>query len=179
MSKSTSINNLPNINNLTETTGDEDNTIHEVLAEIQNENEAQLNNGPPVPIESVQQMPPQPNPQFNNVNDILNTNTQNQLVQQQQQQQQLHQLQQQQMDMNNLNYIYSQQSPSKFNLIINEFNKNMKLFTVIIISYILLQNTKLQTLITSRLSNINVPYINTIVLAITQFVIVLFSKILL
>lgn len=177
MSKSTSINNLPNINNLTETTGDEDNTIHEVLAEIQNENEAQLNNGPPIPIESVQQMPPQPNPQFNNVNDILNTNTQNQLVQQQQQQ--LQQLQQQQTDMNNLNYMYLQQSPSKFNLIINEFNKNMKLFAVIIISYVLLQNTKLQTLITSRLSNINIPYINTIVLAITQVVIVLFSKILL
>ena len=175
MSKSTSINNLPNINNLTETAGDEDNTIHEVLAEIQNENEAQLNNGPPVPIESVQQMPPQPNPQFNNVNDILNTNTQNQLVQQQQ----LQQLQQQQMDMNNLNYMYTQQSPSKFNLIINELNKNMKLFAVIIISYILLQNTKLQSLITSRLSNVNVPYINTIVLAITQVVIVLFSKILL
>tara|TARA_B100001123_G_C15050645_1_gene923454 strand:+ start:351 stop:884 length:534 start_codon:yes stop_codon:yes gene_type:complete len=175
MSKSTSINNLPNINNLTETAGDEDNTIHEVLAEIQNENEAQLNNGPPVPIESVQQMPPQPNPQFNNVNDILNTNTQNQLVQQQQQQ--LQQLQQQQMDMNNLNYMYPQQSPSKFNLIINELNKNMKLFAVIIISYILLQNTKLQALITSRLSNVNIPYINTIVLAITQVVIVLFSKI--
>ena len=173
MSKSTSINNLPNINNLTETAGDEDNTIHEVLAEIQNENEAQLNNGPPVPIESVQQMPPQPNPQFNNVNDILNTNTQNQLVQQQQ----LQQLQQQQMDMNNLNYMYTQQSPSKFNLIINELNKNMKLFAVIIISYILLQNTKLQALITSRLSNVNIPYINTIVLAITQVVIVLFSKI--
>ena len=75
--------------------------------------------------------------------------------------------------------MYPQQSPSKFNLIINELNKNMKLFAVIIISYILLQNTKLQSLITSRLSNVNVPYINTIVLAITQVVIVLFSKILL
>ena len=53
MSKSTDINNLPNINVLSESAGDEDNTIHEVLAEIQNENEAQLN-GPPVPIEAVE-----------------------------------------------------------------------------------------------------------------------------
>ena len=43
MNKSTDINNLPNINNLTESAGDEDATIHEVLAEIQNENDAQLN----------------------------------------------------------------------------------------------------------------------------------------
>lgn len=178
MNKSTDINNLPNINNLTESAGDEDNTIHEVLAEIQNENEAQLNGGPPVPIDAVQQMPPQP---MNNISQPMN---QNQQLQQMQQMQQLQQIQKQQMqphpmEMNNINYLSQPQVPSKLNIIIDEINKNMKLFIVVIVSYILLQNPQFQNLITSRLANINVPYINIIALAVTQVVIILGSKLLL
>ena len=172
MNKSTDINNLPNINNLTESAGDEDNTIHEVLAEIQHENEAQLN-GPPVPIEAVQQMPPQP---VNNINQPMNQNQQMQQLQQLQQMQQLQQIQQ--PSMNNINHFVSQQSPSKINIIMNEINKNMKLFITIIVSYLLLQNSQVQNLITSRLANINVPYINIIALAITQVAIILGSKLL-
>ena len=163
MNKSTDINNLPNINNLTESAGDEDNTIHEVLAEIQNENEAQFN-GPQVPIEAIQQMPPQP---VNNINQPMNQN---------QQMQQLQQMQQ--PSMNNINHFVSQQSPSKINIIMNEINKNMKLFITIIFSYGLLQNSQVQNLITSRLVNINVPYINIIALSITQVAIILGSKLL-
>lgn len=178
MNKSTDINNLPNINNLTESAGDEDNTIHEVLAEIQNENEAQLNGGPPVPIDAVQQMPPQP---MNNISQPMN---QNQQLQQMQQMQQLQQIQKQQMqphpmEMNNINYLSQPQVPSKLNIILDEINKNMKLFIVVIVSYILLQNPQFQNLITSRLANINVPYINIIALAVTQVVIILGSKLLL
>ena len=55
----------------------------------------------------------------------------------------------------------------------------MKLFIVVIVSYILLQNPQFQNLITSRLANINVPYINIIALAVTQVVIILGSKLLL
>ena len=174
MNKSTDINNLPNINNLTESAGDEDATIHEVLAEIQNENDAQLNGGPPVPIEAVQQMPPQP---VNNISQPMNQNQQLQQLQQIQQMQQLQQMQQ--PTMNNINNFTSQQSPSKLNIIINEINKNIKLFITIIVSYILLQNSQVQNLITSRLANINIPYINIIALAITQVAIILGSKLLL
>ena len=177
MNKSTDINNLPNINNLTESAGDEDATIHEVLAEIQNENDAQLNGGPPVPIEAVQQMPPQP---ANNISQPMNQNQQLQQLQQLQQIQQMQQLQQtQQPTMNNINHFTSHQSPSKLNIIINEINKNIKLFITIIVSYILLQNSQVQNLITSRLANINIPYINIIALAITQVAIILGSKLLL
>ena len=184
MNKSTDINNLPNINNLTESAGDEDNTIHEVLAEIQNENEAQLNGGPPVPIDAVQQMPPQP---MNNISQPMNQNQQLQQMQQMQQMQQLQQMQQiqkqqmqpQPMEMNNINYLSQPQVPSKLNIILDEINKNMKLFIVVIVSYILLQNPQFQNLITSRLANINVPYINIIALAVTQVVIILGSKLLL
>lgn len=174
MNKSTDINNLPNINNLTESAGDEDATIHEVLAEIQNENDAQLNGGPPVPIEAVQQMPPQP---VNNISQPMNQNQQLQQLQQIQQMQQLQQIQQ--PTMNNINNFTSQQPPSKLNIIIDEINKNIKLFITIIVSYILLQNSQVQNLITSRLANINVPYINIIALAITQVAIILGSKLLL
>ena len=174
MNKSTDINNLPNINNLTESAGDEDATIHEVLAEIQNENDAQLNGGPPVPIEAVQQMPPQP---VNNISQPMNQNQQLQQLQQIQQMQQLQQMQQ--PTMNNINNFTSQQPPSKLNIIIDEINKNIKLFITIIVSYILLQNSQVQNLITSRLANINVPYINIIALAITQVAIILGSKLLL
>ena len=181
MNKSTDINNLPNINNLTESAGDEDNTIHEVLAEIQNENEAQLNGGPPVPIDAVQQMPPQP---MNNISQPMNQNQQLQQMQQMQQLQQMQQIQKQQMqpqpmEMNNINYLSQPQVPSKLNIILDEINKNMKLFIVVIVSYILLQNPQFQNLITSRLANINVPYINIIALAVTQVVIILGSKLLL
>ena len=174
MNKSTDINNLPNINNLTESAGDEDATIHEVLAEIQNENDAQLSGGPPVPIEAVQQMPPQP---VNNISQPMNQNQQLQQLQQIQQMQQLQQIQQ--PTMNNINNFTSQQPPSKLNIIIDEINKNIKLFITIIVSYILLQNSQVQNLITSRLANINVPYINIIALAITQVAIILGSKLLL
>lgn len=173
MNKSTDINNLPNINNLTESAGDEDTTIHEVLAEIQNENDAQFNGGPPVPIEAVQQMPPQP---VNNISQPMNQNQQLQQLQQIQQMQQLQQMQQ--PTMNNINHFTPQQSPSKLNIIINEINKNIKLFITIIVSYILLQNSQVQNLITSRLANINIPYINIIALAITQVAIILGSKLL-
>ena len=92
----------------------------------------------------------------------------------------MQQLQQmQQPTMNNINNFTSQQPPSKLNIIIDEINKNIKLFITIIVSYILLQNSQYQNLITSRLANINVPYINIIALAITQVAIILGSKLLL
>ena len=180
MNKSTDISNLPNINNLTETAGDEDNTIHEVLAEIQNENEAQTN-GPQIPMEAMQQMPPQP---LNNISQPMNQNQQLQQLQQMQQIQQVQQIQQQQkplqpMDFNNLNYLTQPSPPSKLNIIITEINKNIKLFIVVIVSYVLLQNPQIQKLITSRLANVNIPYINIIALAVTQVVIILGSKLLL
>ena len=83
----------------------------------------------------------------------------------------------QQLQQPNINTFIPNQQPSKFNIILDEINKNIKLFTIILLSYILLQNPQVKNLITSRLSNINVPYINTIALAITQVLIVLSSKI--
>ena len=78
MSDTTNINQLPDINNISQE--DEDNAIHEVLAEIQNENMAQQQGNPQPPVETMQQLPPQPPPsvpqqnQINseNMNSILN-----------------------------------------------------------------------------------------------------------
>lgn len=170
MSSSTNINQLPNINSISQE--DDDNTIHEVLAEIQNENQAQQLGNPPPPMETMQQMPPQPThvPQptqnainnANNINNIIDDSVQQQLLQK--------------LASDNLDNLYLNDSPSKFNQILNELTGNLKDFILIIISFFILQNDTVQNFLTSKLININVPYINIIVLAITQVLIILIGR---
>jgi len=166
---STNINQLPNINNISQE--DEDNTIHEVLAEIQNENMAHQQGNPPPPIDSIQQMPPNsntniPQPSQNMVN---NTNNMNAILDDTIQQQLLQRL-------STPDNMYSTDSPSKFNQILNELTGNLKDFVLIIISFFVLQNHTVQNFLTSKLININVPYINIIVLAVTQVMIILIGR---
>lgn len=163
--QSTSINQLPDINNIAQ--DDEDNTIHEVLAEIQNENQAQQQGNPQPPVESIQQLPPQPPPQQmqqmqannDNLNSMLDDSVQQQLLQRLSQ------------DPN-----FSMQPPSKFNQILNELTNNVKDFVLIVISFLVLQNDTIQNFLTSKLININVPHINLIVLALSQVVIILIGR---
>ncbi len=169
---STNINQLPDINNISQE--DEDNTIHEVLAEIQNENQAQQQGNPAPPIDSIQQMPPNPTtnipqPSQNMVN---NTNNMNAILDDTIQQQLLQRL----SASDNLDSMYSNDSPSKFNQILNELTGNLKDFILIIISFFVLQNDTVQNFLTSKLININVPYINIIVLAVTQVMIILIGR---
>lgn len=169
---STNINQLPDINNISHE--DEDNTIHEVLAEIQNENQAHQQGNPSPPIDSIQQMSPNPNtnipqPSQNMVN---NTNNMNAILDDTIQQQLLQRL----SASDNIDNIYSNNSPSKFNKIINELTGNLKDFVLIIISFFILQNNTVQNFLTSKLININLPYINIIVLAITQVMIILIGR---
>jgi hypothetical protein len=173
MGSSTNIEQLPNINTLT--ADDEDNTIHEVLAEIQNENQAHQQGNPLPPVDSVYQTPPHPNNNIpqpaqnsfnndnnNNMNSIIDNSIQQQL--------------QQRLSSENVDNIYLNDNPSKFNQILNELTNNLKDFILIIISFFILQNDKVQTFLTSKLININVPYINIVVLALTQIIIILIGR---
>ena len=172
MSRSTSINQLPSINQVSQQ-DDEDNAIHEVLAEIQNEQDIQNGKAPPIDDDTVQQLPPQP-------------------IQQTMQPQQLQQLQQSQQSQSNHAELIQQlqllnankqkelndtnKSTSRFDMILLDFKKNIKLICLIIVSFLLLQNTKIQELLTSRFSEINIPHLNLLILSIVQVLIVIIGK---
>ena len=172
MSRSTSINQLPSINQVSQQ-DDEDNAIHEVLAEIQNEQDIQNGKAPPIDDDTVQQLPPQP-------------------IQQTMQPQQLQQLQQAQQSQSNHAELIQQlqllnankqkelndtnKSTSRFDMILLDFKKNIKLICLIIVSFLLLQNTKIQELLTSRFSEINIPNLNLLILSIVQVLIVIIGK---
>jgi len=166
MSRSTSINQLPSINQVSQQ-DDEDNAIHEVLAEIQNEQDIQNGKAPPIDDDTVQQLPPQP---------IQQTMQQ----QQPQQSQSNHAELIQQLQLLNANKHKeindTNKSTSRIDMILLDFKKNIKLICLIIISFLLLQNTKIQELLTSRFSEINIPHLNLLILAIVQVLFVIIGK---
>lgn len=166
MSRSTSINQLPSINQVSQQ-DDEDNAIHEVLAEIQNEQDIQNGKAPPIDDDTVQQLPPQP---------IQQTMQQQQPQQSQSNHAELIQQLQllnanKQKELNDIN-----KSTSRFDMILLDFKKNIKLICLIIVSFLLLQNTKIQELLTSRFSEINIPHLNLLILSIVQVLIVIIGK---
>tara|TARA_B100000900_G_scaffold142671_1_gene120941 strand:+ start:847 stop:1356 length:510 start_codon:yes stop_codon:yes gene_type:complete len=166
MSRSTSINQLPSINQVSQQ-DDEDNAIHEVLAEIQNEQDIQNGKAPPIDDDTVQQLPPQP---------IQQTMQ----PQQPQQSQSNHAELIQQLQLLNANKQKelndTNKSTSRFDMILLDFKKNIKLICLIIVSFLLLQNTKIQELLTSRFSEINIPHLNLLILSIVQVLIVIIGK---
>lgn len=166
MSRSTSINQLPSINQVSQQ-DDGDNAIHEVLAEIQNEQDIQNGKAPPIDDDTVQQLPPQP---------IQQTMQ----PQQPQQSQSNHAELIQQLQLLNANKQKelndTNKSTSRFDMILLDFKKNIKLICLIIISFLLLQNTRIQELLTSRFSEINIPHLNLLILSIVQVLIVIIGK---
>ena len=166
MSRSTSINQLPSINQVSQQ-DDGDNAIHEVLAEIQNEQDIQNGKAPPIDDDTVQQLPPQP---------IQQTMQ----PQQPQQSQSNHAELIQQLQLLNANKQKelndTNKSTSRFDMILLDFKKNIKLICLIIVSFLLLQNTKIQELLTSRFSEINIPHLNLLILSIVQVLIVIIGK---
>ena len=169
MSRSTSINQLPSINQVSQQ-DDEDNAIHEVLAEIQNEQDIQNGKAPPIDDDTVQQLPPQP----------IQQTMQPQQLQQSQQSQSNHAELIQQLQLLNANKQKelndTNKSTSRFDMILLDFKKNIKLICLIIVSFLLLQNTKIQELLTSRFSEINIPHLNLLILSIVQVLIVIIGK---
>jgi FtsZ-interacting cell division protein ZipA len=169
MSRSTSINQLPSINQVSQQ-DDEDNAIHEVLAEIQNEQDIQNGKAPPIDDDTVQQLPPQP----------IQQTMQSQQLQQAQQSQSNHAELIQQLQLLNANKQKelndTNKSTSRFDMILLDFKKNIKLICLIIVSFLLLQNTKIQELLTSRFSEINIPHLNLLILSIVQVLIVIIGK---
>jgi hypothetical protein len=167
---STEINQLPNINKNIPN-DDDDDAIQEVLAEIHNEQNPQINNEPPpVPIESMQQMPPQPNNnQFELQQEMIN-NLQMEL--------------QNQKNNNNNNNKFIEESlknddsdtTSRFKLVFENLQNNIKLYLVIFISFIILQNESISNLIINKLPNINIPYFNLLILGIIQVIIIIISQ---
>tara|TARA_B100000941_G_scaffold123729_1_gene87443 strand:- start:568 stop:1086 length:519 start_codon:yes stop_codon:yes gene_type:complete len=169
MSRSTNINQLPSINQVSQQ-DDEDNAIHEVLAEIQNEQDIQNGKTPPIDDDTVQQLPPQP----------IQQTMQPQQLQQPQQSQSNHAELIQQLQLLNANKQKelndTNKSTSRFDMILLDFKKNIKLICLIIVSFLLLQNTKIQELLTSRFSEINIPHLNLLILSIVQVLIVIIGK---
>ncbi len=169
MSRSTNINQLPSINQVSQQ-DDEDNAIHEVLAEIQNEQDIQNGKAPPIDDDTVQQLPPQP----------IQQTMQPQQPQQLQQSQSNHAELIQQLQLLNANKQKelndTNKSTSRFDMILLDFKKNIKLICLIIVSFLLLQNTKIQELLTSRFSEINIPHLNLLILSIVQVLIVIIGK---
>ena len=169
MSRSTNINQLPSINQVSQQ-DDEDNAIHEVLAEIQNEQDIQNGKAPPIDDDTVQQLPPQP----------IQQTMQSQQLQQPQQSQSNHAELIQQLQLLNANKQKelndTNKSTSRFDMILLDFKKNIKLICLIIVSFLLLQNTKIQELLTSRFSEINIPHLNLLILSIVQVLIVIIGK---
>ena len=165
---STEINQLPNINKNIPN-DDDDDAIQEVLAEIHNEQNPQINNEPPpVPIESMQQMPPQPNNnQFELQQEMIN-NLQMEL--------------QNQKNNNNNKFIEKSlknddsDTTSRFKLVFENLQNNIKLYLVIFISFIILQNESISNLIINKLPNINIPYFNLLILGIIQVIIIIISQ---
>ena len=165
---STEINQLPNINKNIPN-DDDDDAIQEVLAEIHNEQNPQINNEPPpVPIESMQQMPPQPNNnQFELQQEMIN-NLQMEL--------------QNQKNNNNNKFIEKSlknddsDTTSRFKLVFENLQNNIKLYLVIFISFIILQNESISNLIINKIPNINIPYFNLLILGIIQVIIIIISQ---
>ncbi len=166
MSRSTSINQLPSINQVSQQ-DDEDDAITEVLSEIHNEQNIQNGNAPPIHNETIiQQLPPQP--------------VEQKIQQQPQQSQSNHAELIQQLQLLNANKHKeindTNKSTSRFDMILLDFKKNIKLICLIIVSFLLLQNIKIQELLTSRFSEVNIPHLNLLILAIVQVLFVIIGK---
>lgn len=170
MSRSTNISQLPNLsNNVTtnsSTIDGEDVEINAILSELNQEQSIQQGyTQPQVPMETMQQMPPMPSMQVNNMqqeyqqsNAFTTNNVNNDL------QKQLLELQEQ------------LSGGSKFNKIFKEVTTNLKLILVIILSNLILQNPRVQYFLTSKLIKLDIPYINYIILALTQVFLIVVGK---
>jgi hypothetical protein len=167
---STDINQLPNISQNIPV-DDDDDAIQEVLAEIHNEQNPQVNNEPPqVPIETMQQLPPQPNNnnQFQMQQEMIN-NLQMEL--------------QNHKNNNNNKFIHesfqnnNSDTTSRVKMLLDNFQKDIKLYLAILISFIILQNDSISNLIINKLPNINIPYFNLVILGIIQVIIIIISQI--
>lgn len=201
--KSTNINELPSLNSLA-TQNDEDDAIAEVLEEIQNENDAQ-ENGPTIPMETMPQGPshnniprpmqhpmqiPQQNP---NINEIAAQQIRQRPMRMISQQVPIMAMpsppmDQQAMQQNVLNELKSQLLTENFvdkkqkdydNRILkfmDDMKANSSLILIILVSYILLQNETIKNVLLSRFQSFNIPYLNIIILALVQVILVFVFK---
>jgi hypothetical protein len=194
MNRSTNINELPNIQqinqeqNKTEENMEEDNTIHEVLQEIENENFASQNGNPPIPQDVLQQNPSKPqkhqqthsyisqNPPSLNTQNM--TNTSNYSIDEMLKQNNLNNSIENYL--NNLNK--NNESKSLLQKIQNNIQKDYQLFLIIISSFVLLNLDFVKNFINDKLLsriNVSIPKLNLILPAIIQSIIILVSRIIL
>jgi hypothetical protein len=68
------------------------------------------------------------------------------------------------------------QGGSTFTRILREFSQNLKLMVIIILSSVLLQNSRIQHFLTTKLIKIDFPYINTIIIAVTHMLLIIIGK---
>jgi len=164
---STNINQLPNMNQNINMEDDDD-AIQEVLAEIHNEQMPQMTNEPPsIPMEAMQQLPPQPdNNQLKLQQELINSLQM--------------ELQNQKNNSNEepiKNYINNtSQTTSRFQMVLDNLKKDTKLILLIAVSFIILQNETIRNLITSKLPNINIPYFDLLLFALIQVILVIVGR---
>lgn len=201
--KSTNINELPSLNSLANQT-DEDDAIAEVLEEIENENNA-TNNSPSPPMETMPQGPsmnnipkPMPHPMHNPMQNQM-PNPQIQQMRQRpmrvisQQVPMMATMPAPQLDQNSIqqnvldqlkthllteNFVDKKQKEydNRALKFIDDMKTNTSLISIIFISYMVLQNDTIKKVLLSRFENFNIPYLNVVILAVVQVLLVFVFK---
>ena len=201
--KSTNINELPSLNSLANQT-DEDDAIAEVLEEIENENNA-TNNSPSPPMETMPQGPsmnnipkPMPHPMQNPMQNQM-PNPQMQQMRQRpmrvisQQVPMMATMPAPQLDQNSIqqnvldqlkthllteNFVDKKQKEydNRALKFIDDMKTNTSLISIIFISYMMLQNDTIKKVLLSRFENFNIPYLNVVILAVVQVLLVFVFK---
>jgi len=189
--RSTNINELPtmqqitNQQNLTENNIEEDNTIHEVLQEIENENFASQQGNPPPPVNVIQQNPPQPQLQQNsqqipnitqtpptvNIQQQQTTDTSNYSIEELLKQKNLEEY---------IQNIDNKENKSFFSNLLNELKDNLKLILVIISTFVLLNLDFVKNFILNKVLikiSLPVPHLNLILAGIVQSIFIIIFKI--
>lgn len=189
--RSTNINELPtmqqitNQQNLTENNIEEDNTIHEVLQEIENENFASQQGNPPPPVNVIQQNPPQPQQQQNNqqIPNITQTPPTVNIQQQQTTDTSNYSIEELLKQKNLEEYIQNidnKENKSFFSNLLNELQDNLKLILVIISTFVLLNLDFVKNFILNKVLikiSLPVPHLNLILAGIVQSIFIIIFKI--
>ena len=136
---------------------DNDNiSTNDILNEINQE--SPNSSHPPIPMEAMQQYPPSPFPNMNQSHNGIMNEKETILLERQ------------------IKELQSQLYDGKFTKIIRELTSNIRLIAVIFISSIILQNPRVMHVITTKIVKLNFPYINVILIALTQIFMIMIGK---
>ena len=128
-----------------------------------------MNEQPSIPMEAMQQLPPQPNNNQLQLQQELINNLQMELQNQKSNENKEFE------SIKNSTINYSS-TTSRIQILFENFKKDIKLILLISITFIILQNESVRDIIISKLPNINIPYFNLILLAVIQVILVIVGR---